>query len=233
MLAIAVTHKLPDSTDSSMREQLLVHSRGLLAIGTKVRGLSTEQMDGDARRDIDLLARAGEVGAVAVVRYELGGVAYLACVRARERRRDLERPSVLADRAARPQLPDSLLTINTKGRTICELSGPESSQMLAEWRATRPVGLKSRFLRDRLAFPAERICGRQRRLQHGPPAKTRKKASMSASVPRSPSLLKSALKQWAQQFPPRQAKNASMSASVPTSPSPLKSAGSRRTSWAG
>src|SRR6185369_8597474 len=55
---------------------------------------------------------------------------------------------------------------------------------------------------------------------------TRKKASMSASVPESPSALKSAVEVQgaAGQFPAMQAKNASMSASVPTSPSQLKSA---------
>src|SRR3954466_13074882 len=49
---------------------------------------------------------------------------------------------------------------------------------------------------------------------------------MSASVPVSPSLLKSALlvRGAAGQFPAKHAKNASISASVPTSPSQLKSA---------
>src|SRR4051794_35714366 len=60
--------------------------------------------------------------------------------------------------------------------------------------------------------------------QHGPPASTRKKLSMSASAPTSPSPLKSGEPQAAQQLPARQAKNASMSASVAVSPSPLKSA---------
>lgn len=61
--------------------------------------------------------------------------------------------------------------------------------------------------------------------QHGPPPNTRKNASISASVPTSPSLLKSAPpgKHVGQQFPPTHAKNASISASVPASPSPLKS----------
>src|SRR3954463_10064445 len=59
--------------------------------------------------------------------------------------------------------------------------------------------------------------------QHSPPASTRKKLSISASVPKSPSLLKSADPHEAQQFPAKHAKNASMSASVPISPSPLKS----------
>jgi Lipid A 3-O-deacylase (PagL) len=62
--------------------------------------------------------------------------------------------------------------------------------------------------------------------QQVPPPSTRKKASMSVSVPRSPSPLKSAvLGQGAGgQVPARHAKNASMSASVPRSPSQLKSA---------
>src|SRR5215471_7498650 len=60
--------------------------------------------------------------------------------------------------------------------------------------------------------------------QQGPPASTRKNASMSASVPVSPSPLKSALPQVSQQLPARHAKKASISASVPVSPSPLKSA---------
>src|SRR5262249_2292968 len=60
--------------------------------------------------------------------------------------------------------------------------------------------------------------------QQKPPARTLKNASMSASVPTSPSALKSAVPQVSQQLPPRHAKNASMSASVPTSPSLLKSA---------
>src|SRR2546423_8572443 len=47
---------------------------------------------------------------------------------------------------------------------------------------------------------------------------------MSASVPISPSPLKSAEPHEAQQLPARHAKNDSMSASVPTSPSLLKSA---------
>src|SRR5947209_4498191 len=47
---------------------------------------------------------------------------------------------------------------------------------------------------------------------------------MSASVPTSPSALKSAVPQAVQQLPARQAKKASMSASVPMSPSLLKSA---------
>ena len=55
--------------------------------------------------------------------------------------------------------------------------------------------------------------------QQDPPASTRKKDSMSASVPMSPSPLKSAVPQVTQQLPPRQAKKASMSASVPRSPS--------------
>src|SRR5436190_3653367 len=63
----------------------------------------------------------------------------------------------------------------------------------------------------------------QQRLQHVPPASTRKNASMSASVPRSPSPLKSGL-QVGQHVPDRQEKKSSMSASVPISPSPLKSA---------
>src|SRR5688572_8305153 len=48
---------------------------------------------------------------------------------------------------------------------------------------------------------------------------------MSASVPESPSALKSAPpeKHVGQQLPARHAKNASISASVPKSPSPLKS----------
>ena len=51
-------------------------------------------------------------------------------------------------------------------------------------------------------------------------------ASISASVPTSPSPLKSALlvQGGAGQVPAMQAKKASMSASVPTSPSQLKSA---------
>src|SRR5262245_33109406 len=63
-------------------------------------------------------------------------------------------------------------------------------------------------------------------LQQCPPASTRKKASMSASVPISPSLLKSAsLSQGGLgQVPAMQAKKASISASVPMSPSQLKSA---------
>src|SRR3954447_15039316 len=62
--------------------------------------------------------------------------------------------------------------------------------------------------------------------QQFPPASTRKKLSMSASVPVSPSALKSAepLHGAAGQVPARQRKNASMSASVPMSPSQLKSA---------
>src|SRR5262245_26091607 len=60
--------------------------------------------------------------------------------------------------------------------------------------------------------------------QQGLPARTRKKDSMSESVPLSPSPLKSGEPQAGQQAPPRQAKKASMSASLPTSPSPLKSA---------
>src|ERR1051325_6376652 len=62
--------------------------------------------------------------------------------------------------------------------------------------------------------------------QQAPPPSTRKKLSMSASVPMSPSALKSALA-WqgaAGQAPARHEKKASMSASVPTSPSQLKSA---------
>src|ERR1051325_5174382 len=56
------------------------------------------------------------------------------------------------------------------------------------------------------------------------PLSTRKNASMSESVPTSPSQLKSAFGgQVAQQFPPRQLKKFSMSRSVPTSPSRLKS----------
>src|SRR6185436_7389423 len=60
--------------------------------------------------------------------------------------------------------------------------------------------------------------------QHDPPASTRKKLSMSASVAVSPSLLKSAAPHAAQQFPARHAKNASMSWSVPETVSPSKSA---------
>src|SRR5205807_7713206 len=62
--------------------------------------------------------------------------------------------------------------------------------------------------------------------QQFPPASTRKNASMSASVPTSPSPLKSLLlgQGGGGQLPARQAKNASISASVPTSPSQLKSA---------
>src|ERR1051325_9211729 len=60
--------------------------------------------------------------------------------------------------------------------------------------------------------------------QQAPPASTLKHASMSASVPTSPSLLKSALPHAAQQLPATHAKKISMSASVPTSPSLLKSA---------
>lgn len=60
--------------------------------------------------------------------------------------------------------------------------------------------------------------------QQAPPPKTLKKLSMSESVPVSPSPLKSALPQVAQQLPERQAKKAPMSASVPRSPSSLKSA---------
>src|SRR5438874_86296 len=59
-------------------------------------------------------------------------------------------------------------------------------------------------------------------IQKGPPARTRKKDSMSASV--GESALKSAESQAGQQWPPMQAKNASMSASVAVSPSWLKSA---------
>src|SRR4051812_13955636 len=59
--------------------------------------------------------------------------------------------------------------------------------------------------------------------QQGWPASTRKKDSMSASVPKSPSPLKSAESHAGQQKPAKQRKNASMSASVPTSPSWLKS----------
>jgi hypothetical protein len=57
--------------------------------------------------------------------------------------------------------------------------------------------------------------------QQAPPASTRKNASISASVPTSPSPLKSAppLKHVPQQLPARHAKNASMSWSVPESPS--------------
>src|SRR4051812_41219679 len=61
------------------------------------------------------------------------------------------------------------------------------------------------------------------RSQQAPPPSTLKNASISASVPTSPSRLKSALAHVVQQLPARQAKKASMSASVPTSPSPLKS----------
>src|SRR5262245_50869478 len=63
------------------------------------------------------------------------------------------------------------------------------------------------------------------RRQHAPPASMRKKASMSASVPTSPSPSKSAvLVQGAEgQLPAMQAKKASISESVPTSPSQLKS----------
>src|SRR5262245_65261575 len=60
--------------------------------------------------------------------------------------------------------------------------------------------------------------------QQAPPARTRKKDSMSASVPVSPSPLKSAEAQVGQQVPARQAKKVWMSRSVPVSPSLLKSA---------
>src|SRR5258708_4782845 len=53
---------------------------------------------------------------------------------------------------------------------------------------------------------------------------TRKNASMSASVAVSPSPLKSAESQVAQQLPAMQRKKSSMSASVAVSPSLLKSA---------
>src|ERR1044071_278260 len=68
--------------------------------------------------------------------------------------------------------------------------------------------------------------GRRGAGQQGPPARTRKKASISASVPKSPSALKSALLVQGSggHVPARQEKNASMSASVPRSPSQLKSA---------
>src|SRR5262245_6172659 len=62
--------------------------------------------------------------------------------------------------------------------------------------------------------------------QHVPPASTRKKASMSASVPTSPSPLKSAVEAHGAEghVPARQAKKLSISASVPTSPSQSKTA---------
>src|SRR5262249_7443938 len=62
--------------------------------------------------------------------------------------------------------------------------------------------------------------------QHVPPPRTRKNASISASVPMSPSRLKSAVlvQGAAGQLPAMQAKNDSMSASVPVSPSQLQSA---------
>src|SRR2546421_12125193 len=62
--------------------------------------------------------------------------------------------------------------------------------------------------------------------QQVPPASTLKNASMSASVPTSPSPLKSAelVHGAAGQVPAKHEKNDSMSASVPTSPSQLKSA---------
>src|SRR6185436_19501417 len=62
--------------------------------------------------------------------------------------------------------------------------------------------------------------------QQLPPARTLKNASMSASVPTSPSALKSALLVHGAegQLPAMQAKKDSMSASVPVSPSQLKSA---------
>src|SRR5690349_24057883 len=67
-------------------------------------------------------------------------------------------------------------------------------------------------------------------IQHVPPARTLKKASMSASVPVSPSALKSAelVQGAAGQLPARHAKKDSMSASVPVSPSQLKSAEPQR-----
>src|SRR3954468_10973159 len=73
---------------------------------------------------------------------------------------------------------------------------------------------------DDLRFPT-RAC-----FQHAPPPSTRKNDSISASVPMSPSALKSAeLVQGAPGHEPeRQAKKASMSESVPMSPSQLKSA---------
>src|SRR4051812_7480731 len=62
--------------------------------------------------------------------------------------------------------------------------------------------------------------------QQGFPASTLNNDSRSASVPTSPSLLKSALFAHGGigQLPARQAKKLSISASVPTSPSQLKSA---------
>src|SRR5262245_33499675 len=62
--------------------------------------------------------------------------------------------------------------------------------------------------------------------QQGPPERTRKKLSMSESVPVAPSPVKSAVlvPGAAGQEPERQAKNDSMSESVPTAPSQLKSA---------
>ena len=66
--------------------------------------------------------------------------------------------------------------------------------------------------------------------QQLPPASTLKNAAMSASVPTSPSPLKSAefVQGAAGQVPDRHAKKALMSASVPMSPSQLKSAEPQR-----
>src|SRR5438874_3089249 len=81
---------------------------------------------------------------------------------------------------------------------------------------------------ERVEFRAKAMAGllASDSLQQLPPARTLKNASISASVPTSPSALKSAVELHgvAGQFPARHAKKASISASVPTSPSQLKSA---------
>ena len=133
-LAVAITHQT-----LSEREELELLADQTVAIGTAIKGISSSDLRGKEKVDVDLLNRLGHQGGFAIVTYGKDNQRWL-CRFAP----DTKPKSFGALRSLKfaemKELPSALRAINTIRTTIRELTGDEHEAVLAEasrlkWRA--------------------------------------------------------------------------------------------------
>ncbi len=128
-LVLAITHQT-----LSASEELECLARQRVAIGTAIKGKLASALTGRERIDVDLLARLGAEGGLAIVTYgkdnprRLGRFAAGSQVVLLGALRSLTMKEM-------KELPASLCGINTMGGTIREVTGAEREAVLTE--ATR------------------------------------------------------------------------------------------------
>lgn len=122
-LCVAVAHSTPD-----VREQVELFQSRRIGIGTAIRNVSRDAIDGHASRDLRVLERLASEGGVAVV--TLCEMRWLGLVRPQPAPARTANGLYTVQVAEWCELPPFLREINSKGMTIVELRGDEAERVI-------------------------------------------------------------------------------------------------------